>query len=185
MVPRLPGTVYAISDTGPLISAFQSASYVLLSQIFDAIHIPPACMVELNRHGWHDEVEAAKPHLDLVELTEQEQQQALNIAQQISGKPGMLNTEAKVHVGEAQAIVLALRPDYPNDVLLLDELAARQIAKEIGLNISGFPGVLLLAVQYKLISPGELKTKLEACRQRGTHYSAAFIEEVYEIARQG
>lgn len=32
--PRLPGTTYAISNTGPLISAFQSNSFGLLTQIF-------------------------------------------------------------------------------------------------------------------------------------------------------
>jgi predicted nucleic acid-binding protein len=44
------------------------------------------------------------------------------------------------HLGEAQAIVLALGSEYREDLILLDELAARAIAKETGLTNSGEGG---------------------------------------------
>ena len=89
------------------------------------------------------------------------------------------------HLGEAQAIVLAVREDYQNDVLLLDELAAREVAKQQNVKLSGFPGVLLLAVQGGLITAEELRSRLEICRQHGTHYGKRFIEQVYKMAKQG
>ena len=92
---------------------------------------------------------------------------------------------AENHLGEAQAIALALRSEHRNDLLLLDELAAREIAKQMGAKLSGFPGVLLLAVQVGLISAEELKARLEACRYKGTHYGAELIEQVYEMAKLG
>ena len=88
------------------------------------------------------------------------------------------------HLGEAQAIRLALRPEHQNDILLLDELAARTVAKQSGIKLSGFPGTLLMAVQAGLLSPEELRERLERCRQLGTHYSVLFIEQVYEMAKQ-
>lgn len=81
-------------------------------------------------------------------------------------------------------IALALRAEYRNDLLLLDELAARAVAHEKGLKLSGFPGVLLLAVQVGLMSPDGLKTRLEKCRAQGTHYGVSFIERVYAMAKQ-
>ena len=48
--------MYSISDTGPLISAFQSDSFALLTRIFPIVFIPPACADELVRHGWENEM---------------------------------------------------------------------------------------------------------------------------------
>ena len=53
---RLPGTTYAISDTGPLISSFQSDSFGLLTSLFARICIPQACVAELEQHGLEEEV---------------------------------------------------------------------------------------------------------------------------------
>jgi len=66
---------------------------------------------------------------------------------------------------------------------LLDELAARAVAKDVGVKLSGFPGVLILAVQANLISAEDLKKRLEICRAQGTHYSVTFIQQAYEMAK--
>ena len=52
MTIRQPGVTHAISDTGPLISIFQSNSLDLVTTLLPAIHIPIACEEELIRHGW-------------------------------------------------------------------------------------------------------------------------------------
>ncbi|MCL4867991.1 MAG: hypothetical protein KJ063_03395 [Anaerolineae bacterium] len=67
----------------------------------------------------------------------------------------------------------------------MDELAARAVAKQNRVRLSGFPGVLLLAVQMGLISAAELKNRLEICQLQGTHYGVKFIEQVYEMAKKG
>jgi predicted nucleic acid-binding protein len=182
---RLPGTTYAVSDTGPLISAFQSDSFVLLVHIFAEIHISTACMIELTKHGWEEEVRAASRKLVIVALAPGEERRALAIAKQIAQHPDTNDPVAEHHLGEAQAIVLALRSEHRDDLLLLDELAARAIAKHMDVKLSGFPGVLLLAVQGGLITAEELKARLEKCREQGTHYAVPFIKQVYEMAKQG
>ena len=124
------------------------------------------------------------PKLAVVELTSREKEMALGIAQQIANHPDTNDPIAENHLGEAQAIALTLRAEYRADLLLLDELAARVIAKERGLKLSGFPGVLLLAVRAELMSADELRTRLEMCRAQGTHYGVRFIEQVYAMAKQ-
>jgi predicted nucleic acid-binding protein len=184
IIIRSPGVTYAISNTGPLISAFQSNSFNLLSQIFSEIHTSSICVTELIKHGWEKNIESASPKLVIVELIPDEEDQALHTAEQIARHPDTNDPNSINHLGEAQAIVLALRAEYRNDLLLLDELAARAIAKQLKVKLSGFPGVLLLAVQVGLISPEDLRTRLEKCRTEGTHYGTAFIQQVYKMAKQ-
>ena len=182
-VSRLPGATYALSDTGPLISAFQSQSFTLLTQVFAEVHISPACLAELIKHGWENEVRAASSTLMIVNVTPSEQRRALVVARRIAQHPATNDRIAANHLGEAEVIVLALRAEYRNAVLLLDELAARDIAKHMKVRLSGFPGLLLLAVQGNLITAEELKHRLERCRQQGTHYGMTFIKQVYEMAK--
>ncbi len=185
MAPRTPGATYAISDTGPLISTFQSDSLSLLTSIFAEIHVPEACIKEMVHHGWQQEVEAVADRLVTLKLTAREARTARTLAQEIAEQAGVKGAEAAGHVGEAQAITLALRPEHRDDILLLDELAARAVARRQGLKISGFPGVLLLAVQGGLISAENLRDRLERCREQGTHYARDLIEQVYDMARGG
>ena len=184
-IARPPGVTHAVANTGPLISAFQSNSVGLLTQIFPVIYVPAACVVELEAHGWKAELSAAGRQLVIVNLTGSEARQARMIARKIARHPTSNDPAAATHLGEAQAIVLSRRPTHRNDVLLLDEMAARAIAREAGLRFSGFPGALLLAVQGTLISAEELKARLGLCRARGTHYGAGFIQLVYEMAQRG
>ncbi len=121
----------------------------------------------------------------IVPLTVDEERRAYAIAEQIARRSATRDPVIESHLGEAQAITLALRAEHQTDVLLLDELAARFVAKEFGIRLSGFPGMLLLAVQIGLMSAEELKRRLERCRRQGTHYSATFIQQVFEMAKKG
>jgi predicted nucleic acid-binding protein len=181
---KIPGATYAISNTGPLISAFQSDSFELITKIFPTVFISTVCMAELEDHGWKDEIQAASPQLVVMKLTVKEKKRALIFARQISQHPDTNDPVIENHLGESQAIVLALRSEHKNDLLLLDELAARSIAKQAGIKLSGFPGILLLATQARLISAEDMKKRLELCRVKGTHYGVKFIKQVYEMAKR-
>lgn len=181
---ELRTVTYAVCNTGPLISAYQSDSFGLLRQIFAEIHISTACVAELIRHGWEAEIKATTPPLVIVSLSADEEQQAMAIAEEIARQPETNDPVAVNHLGEAQAIQLALRPEHENNILLLDELAARTVARQRKLKLSGFPGALLMSVQVGLLPAEELRERLEKCRQQGTHYSQRFIEQVYAMAKQ-
>ena len=82
-------------------------------------------------------------------------------------------------------MVLVQRPEFADSVLLLDELTARAVAMDLNLRVSGFAGVLLLAVDEGLLTADDVKRRLERCQQQGTHYSSAFIERIYQSAKEG
>jgi predicted nucleic acid-binding protein len=179
-----PGITYALSDTGPLISAFQADSFALLKAVFTEIWTTPLCWVELQQHGWEAELRAVSPHLQIAELTPTEKARTIGVAKQIADHPATKDRDPESHLGEAQVIALAMRAEHRDHVLLVDELAAREVAAQAGLTLSGFPGVLLLAVRSGLIPPEEVRIRLELCRQKGTHYGRAFIQKVYDMARR-
>ena len=183
MAIREPGVTHAISDTGPLISIFQSDSLDLVTTLLPVIHIPPMCVEELIRHGWGESLQSAGSRVESHFPTQSEEEMAQTIARQIAFHPLSRDPVVDNHLGEAQAMALAARPEFVNDVLLEDELAARMVAEQMGLTISGFAGVLLVAVQEGLLTASELKERLEVCRQQGTHYSEAFVEQVYLAAK--
>ena len=184
MAIREPGITHAISDTGPLISIFQSDSLDLVTALLPVVHIPSACVDELARHGWNKMLQSAGSRIAIHYLTEAEQEIARAIAQAIALHPISRDPLPDNHLGEAQAIALAARPEFADDVVLLDELAARAVAEEMGLTLSGFAGVLLVAVQEELLTADELKGRLETCLRQGTHYSETFIEQVYLAAKR-
>lgn len=163
-------------NTGPLISAFQSQSVPLLLGLFEEIHVPASVVAELQDHGWGDEFASAQQFVCL-ELTIAEQRRAKRIVAKIAKLSGD-GSPAALHHGEADAIVLAQRTKPAYDLLLLDELAARSVAQSLGLVITGFPGVLLLAVEQGQLKPDDVRRRLENCRQQGTHYGIKFIQSV-------
>jgi len=55
----------------------------------------------------------------------------------------------KVDLGEASAIALAL--EIPNSILILDDLGARKLAENLGIEITGTIGVILKAKTRNLI----------------------------------
>ena len=92
--------------------------------------------------------------------------------------------ELSHHYPEAEAIVLMGRTDLEAMELLVDELAAREVAQRQGVPIVGFPGVLIRACKQGLMTPAEVRDALQECQRQGTHYSIQFIEEIYDRLRR-
>ena len=70
----------AVSDTGPLISAFQSNSFHLLTAILGVIHTTERCVAELVSHGWEEALAQAGSDLIRHQLTLSELESANEIA---------------------------------------------------------------------------------------------------------
>ncbi|MFQ6055312.1 MAG: hypothetical protein ACE5KT_08560 [Methanosarcinales archaeon] len=87
------------------------------------------------------------------------------------------------HLVESEAIVLFFRKELGADIILIDELAARTVAKELGVKLTGFPGILLKACKDKIITALELKSLLKKCQEEGTRYSNNFIQAIYNKAK--
>ena len=166
-----------VSDTGPLISAFQSRSLPLLHALIGDVVVPKAVADEITQHGWSDELAVAGEKIRVVELESDEQSKVTEVAVAIGASAPL------EHRGEAEAIVLASRRSESCESILIDELAARSYAKTLGLRIAGFPGILLKATRSKVLNPEELKSRLESCRDQGTYYGQQLNEDVYQMAQ--
>lgn len=154
-------------------------------RLFGAVHTSEACLAELLEHRWDDRVLHAGDQLVVHRLTDSEGEEAQRLGERIAAHAASHDSEPDHHLGEAEAMVLAQRPDFDDTFVLLDELAARAVAQELGLAISGFAGALLLAAGQGFITADEVQQKLIQCQRQGTHYSSEFIERVYQAAREG
>lgn len=176
-----------VSNTGPLISAFQSNRVEILPQLYDVIIIADSELAEFKKHGAAQEidklidVEAVVVHA----LTDSEKAIAKEIAEAIAKSRQTKDRIASHHYPEAEAMVLMSRPSLFAQELLLDELAARVIAQSRGIPVIGFAGVLIRASQSSLLSAEEVRETLTLCQKRGTHYSASFVAEVYRRLKEG
>jgi predicted nucleic acid-binding protein len=67
--------------------------------------------------------------------------------------------------------------------LLLEEQAARQVAGELGMQFTGFVGILIAAARIGVLTPDEVRAAMETCRQQGTFYSHTLIEDAVRQSR--
>jgi predicted nucleic acid-binding protein len=172
----------AVSNTGPLISAFQCGRVDLLKRYFSVIYITTAELTELEKHGWADAIRELinEGFVSVIEeLTEREKELAQGVARRIAADSTSHDPDWRSHLPEAEAIVLTQqRAPLVVGQILLDEKAARKVAQELGLPLTGFPGVLGRAGLDGLLTQDEIRQLLQMCRQQGTHYSDELIETV-------
>ncbi|MCS7188051.1 MAG: DUF3368 domain-containing protein [Armatimonadetes bacterium] len=175
--------IRAVSDTGPLLSAFQCGRIDILKHFHEAIYITHEQVAELQGHGAGKEVDelVKEGFLIVVSLSEGEEKEALKVAEMIAGLAK--DKDPKVHLPEAKAMMLTMRRELGARYILLEERPARIVAAHLGLEYTGFVGVLILAAQQGLISPDEVKKALEICRRSGTFYSQRLIDEALKKAR--
>lgn len=84
-------------------------------------------------------------------------------------------TLERLHSGEREAILLA--EELKADLIILDEKAARQIAKERELNLTGLLGILELAAMRRLI---DLPAVLKRLRQTTFRASPRLLRSILE-----
>ncbi len=82
-------------------------------------------------------------------------------------------TLESLHSGEREAILLA--EELEADLIILDEKAARQIARERGLNLTGLLGILETAATRQLI---DLPAVLERLQQTTFVLILVFLEQL-------
>ena len=138
-----PDKIIAVSDTGPLISAFQCDSTDMLRRYFSRIYITASELTEFDKHGWTDEIQGLISE-SLVkvadDLNKEEKEEEEQITRSIAAHPGSGDPDWHSHFPEAEAIVLMLGKKYLMiDLIILDEKAARDTARKHGLSMTGFP----------------------------------------------
>jgi len=172
--------IIVVSNTGPLLSAFQCNRTDLLSRYFTRIYIPDSGVKEFKHYNASEQLQKLiEDGLIVVEhLTATEAAAAKQIAQRIASSPTSKVRDYHHHFPEAEAMVLAQRKALGVSRILLEERAARQVAQQLGLPLTGFIGVLLMACDEQLLDPHEMRDILDTCRQQGTRYSDDLIDKV-------
>ena len=121
-----------VSDTTSLIALDKLESLGLLGAIFDSVLLPLVVLSEL---------EAGSPQIKAkLEVAGCFEFISLDDSEQLSSLRIMLD------LGQAEAITLAIARKLP---ILIDERKGRSIAKQLNLTVTGFAGVLILAVKKK------------------------------------
>jgi len=176
--------LFFLKEKFGLISAFQAKAVDIIKQVVGKIYITPSCLKELYRHGWQKETDAEikSGFIEVCSLTEEEKELTKAIAEEIALKSQ--NKEIEHHRGEAEALMLANRANFKDYSVLLDERAARMVAKERNQKLSGFAGLLIQATEKRIITPEQAKQFLEICQQQGTRYTRGFINSVYEMFKE-
>lgn len=136
-----------VSNTGPLISLEKlHHGYDFMRQLYDTIIIPRSVLNEVA------EGQFADSHGYL---------QHYGIADFIEVHPvahgHTLPQTSRLHIGEAQAIQLALDLRLP---LLIEETVGRRIARDLGVDISGIAGQIVTAFRRGIITDHDARGKM-------------------------
>jgi len=169
-----------------MLSAFQSKQIGLLQSLYNRIYIPDSTLPEYEKHGAGTLIKELidSGFVVICYLTEAEKEIARRLSEEIANHPLAKDKEPQNHYPESEAMVLMMRETISAAEILLDELAAREVAEQYGMSISGFPGILIRACHRGAITPEDVKEILLKCQQEGTNYSNRLIEIVYNAVRR-
>jgi len=160
-----------VADTGPLIALAKIGKIQLLKNlVWQVVYIPPRVHKELwGRIG---------PESDAIEA-------ALTDFIQVSA-PEFVNSAIDIitaELGEGEKQVIRLGASIQQDVMLLiDEQAGREAAKEIKIPVIGTAGVLLLAKKHGFVE--HVMPLILELRKQNYWFSEEFIEYLKQLAEE-
>ncbi|ODS38982.1 MAG: hypothetical protein A7316_06535 [Candidatus Altiarchaeales archaeon WOR_SM1_86-2] len=152
----------AVSDSSPLINLAKVNKLSLIREFFDMVFIPDAV---------YDEV--------VIQGADQSGAVEIDTAEWIKTKTiknlGLKNfLRIFLDVGESEAIVLA--EEIKPEVILIDDLAARIVAKGQGMKVMGTLGILERA--YKTGRIDDLRNVVDDLRSKGFWMSEKLYDEL-------
>ena len=149
-------TDIAISDTSPLIALKHAGLLEKLSFLFQRVIVPPSVMRELS-------------------IKEKEYFQSLNFLSVEEPRDKRIVTVLKTIVDEGEAEAIALAMERGN-LLIIDDLKGRKIARRLGLKIIGTLGLLKTMKLKGLIR--EVKPVVERLRKEGFYLSNVLVDRL-------
>lgn len=151
-----------VLDTSPICYLVLVGEIELLPQLFKEIVIPQAVYNELTStsapailQNWSEEI----PKWLLINDVDPVQDQQLN----------------RLDLGEKEAIILAEK--LKAGLIIIDEKAARKIAIDRGLKVTGLLGVLEIAIKQDLI---DIKTAIEKLQKTSFRASPQLIQSLLD-----
>jgi predicted nucleic acid-binding protein len=156
----------AVADTSPLISLDACNQFGLLRKLHAPVVVPRAVEQELSIGG------ATGLPMGLTRAHRKW------IGVRTLRTPPSQVLVAALHLGEAEVIALALEIGFP--LVLLDETAARAVARAWGLQVTGSLGVLLRAKRKGMLPA--VKPSIDLMLSRGVLLGSGLIDSVLRVA---
>lgn len=153
----------AVFDTSPLCYLVLIDEVSIAPRLFDRILIPPAVEQELSHSGAPESVRdwvTASP--TWLEVQDSRAKRPF---------PGAQSLDA----GEREAIWLA--QELSSDWLVVDEKAARRVARDLGLRVTGLVGLLAKAQQLGLL---DLPAAVRRLRETSFHIAPKILRDLLE-----
>lgn len=155
-----------VSDTTPLISLMKIGRLDLINQLFGEVQIPNAVYEELvSNIRFPDESRQIRECL-FIKRVDVADVQSVRLLRRSTG----------LDAGESEAIVLSDSIDA--SLLLMDEAKGRQVAMQMGIQLMGTLGMLLVAYKEKLLSKEEILQCIEILKTTGRYISEKLYKQL-------
>ena len=155
-----------ISDTTPLISLMKIDQLNLLNYLFGEVQIPSAVFEELiSNSRFPDESRQIRecPFIKKINVTDKN---AVNLLRRSTG----------LDAGESEAIILS--DSIPASLLLMDEAKGREVAAQMGIQLMGTIGILLIANNRNLLPKDQVLECIETLKITGRHISDKLYKQL-------
>ncbi|UNQ73786.1 DUF3368 domain-containing protein [Infirmifilum sp. NZ] len=169
----------AVANSTPLIHLARTRALRLLGAVYEEVVIPRAVYEEVVVRGLErgfSDVEAVKSAVE---------SGLVRVAEAPGGEADVIARSAPlIHRGEAEVFALALlmRPCH----VLVDDRAARLVARSLGLEVHGTLYVLVAAARRGAVAPEEALLILDRLVLRGFRVSAGLYARIREeLAKTG
>lgn len=156
-----------VSDATSLIVLDKLEALSLLCQLFDRVLIPRIVLAEICAGS--DDFEERMGLLSCLECIE------VPMSSRLSSLLILLDE------GEANAIEAAASYQYP---LIIDERKGRQIARQMGISIIGFAGLLIQARKQNFLDSESALSLLSQSMDNGLRLSAALHRQVVDTLKK-
>lgn len=153
-----------VSDTTPIISLLKIEKLDLLKDLFNEVEIPSAVFSELTSNlNFSDEIETVKKS-SFIKISQVKDKNAVDIFQRTTG----------LDLGESEAIVLS--KELNAELILMDEVRGRTVAKQMDLKLMGTVGIIFMAYKKKLISSNDVKNYAKILKESKRFISDNLLE---------
>ena len=155
-----------ISDTTPLISLMKIGQLNLLNHLFGEVQIPSAVFEELiSNSRFPDESRQIRecPFIKKINVTDTN---AVNLLRRSTG----------LDAGESEAIILS--DSISASLLLMDEAKGREVAAQMGIQLMGTIGILLIANNGNLLSKDQVLECIETLKITGRQISDKLYKQL-------
>ena len=157
-----------ISDTTPIISLLKTGRLELLQKLFQVVYVPNAVYKELTENEIYVDEAQMVQECEFLFVEEVENKKSVSILRKFTG----------LDAGESEAIILA--DEKQSELLLMDEHKGRQVAKEMGITITGTIGILMQAFDEGMLTKEDVEECMECLKENDIRIS----EKLYQKLRE-